>query len=131
MRHLPQQQTGITFIGIVLMLGVLACFVIFGLRLFPIYNEYLGIKTSMASVVNQPPSSRQTLNDIRKLFLKNTGINSVYYFNDSTIKDHLFIKKTKDGKKYLHVQYENSNKLFQNVYLTVKTDEMMELTGGK
>ena len=113
------------------MLGILACFVTFGLRLFPIYNEYLGVKSSMQSVLNQPAAKRKTIKDIRKLFLKSTGFNSVYYFTDANVKDHVNLKKSKDGKKkYLHVQYENSNRLFQNVYLTVKTDETMEIPDG-
>lgn len=131
MKHLSKRQRGMTAIGIFLMLGVLACFVTFGLRLFPIYNEYLGVKSSMQSVLNQPAAKRKTIKDIRKLFLKSTGLNSVYYFTDANVKDHVNLKKSKDGKKkYLHVQYENSNRLFQNVYLTVKTDETMEIPDG-
>ena len=131
MTHSLKRQKGMTAIGIFLMLGILACFVTFGLRLFPIYNEYLGVKSSMQSVLNQPAAKRKTIKDIRKLFLKSTGLNSVYYFTDANVKDHVNLKKSKDGKKkYLHVQYENSNRLFQNVYLTVKTDETMEIPDG-
>ena len=121
-----------TIISIILMLGVFACFLTFGLRLFPLYNEYLGVKSSMESVLNQPAEKRKTIKDMRKLFLKSAGLNSVYYFNDKNVKDHVNLKKSKDGKKkYLHVQYENSNKLFKNIFLTVKTDETMEIPGGK
>ena len=128
MKHFPHRQTGMTFISILLLLGVLACFVTFGLRLFPLYNEHLSIKAAMTSVLNQPASSRSTLRDTRLLFLKNADINNVYVFNEQNINDHLTIKKSKDGKKkYLHMDYENSNNLFKNIYLTVKTDVAMEI----
>ncbi len=125
-----KNQQGITFIGICLMLAILACFILFGLRLFPLYNEHLGIVSSMHSVMNQPAERRKTIKDMRSLFLKNTNINNVYYFKDSNVKEHVKIKKSKDGKKrYFHVSYENSNILFKNIYLTVKTDEAIEITG--
>ena len=124
-------QQGITFIGICLMLGILACFVLFGLRLFPLYNEHLGIKTSMAAVMNQPKEKRKNIADIRKIFLKNANINSLAYFNSKNVKEHVTIKKSEDGKKkYFHVKYENSNNLFKNIFLTVKTDEAIELVGA-
>ncbi len=132
MRNFRKKQTGITIISIIIMIGIFACFLTFGLRLFPLYNEYLGVKSSMESVLNQPAEKRKTIKDIRKLFLKSAGLNSVYYFNGDNVKDHVNLKKSKDGKKkYLHVQYENSNKLFKNIFLTVKTDETMEIPGGK
>lgn len=131
MRNFSGNQTGMTFIGIILMLGILACFVTFGLRLFPLYNEYLGIKSSMQSVLNQPADKRKSIRDMRKLFLKSAGLNSVYYFNGNNVRDHVNLKRSKDGKKkYLHVEYENSNRLFKNIYLTVKTDQSMEIPGG-
>lgn len=131
MKHISQKQNGMTAMGIFLMLGVLACFVTFGLRLFPLYNEHLGIKSSMESVLNQPPEKRKSLKEIRQLFLKSTGLNSLYEINEKNVKDIVNLKKSKDGKKkYMHVTYENSNILFKNIYLTVITDETLELTGG-
>ena len=128
MRNFSRHQTGITSIGLILMLGILACFVTFGLRLFPLYKDYLGVKSSMQSVLNQPADMRKSIRDMRELFLKSAKLNSVHYFNDNNVKDHVNLKKSKDGKKkYLHVEYENSNRLFKNIYLTVKTDEIVEI----
>jgi len=132
MKHISQRQGGMTALGIFLMLIVLACFVGFGLTLFSPYNEYLGIKSSMQSIINQPPAKRKTIKDIRRLFLKSANLNSLYDFNDKNVKEHVNMKKSKDGKtKYLHVTYTRSNNLFKNVYITVKTDETMVLSGGK
>lgn len=132
MKHISQRQKGMTAIGIMLMLAILACFVTFGLRIFPLYNEHLGIKSSMQSVFNQPAEKRKTIKQMRALFLKSAGLNSLYNFNEKNVKEYVNIKKSKDKKKkYLHVQYENSNILFKNIYLTVKTDEIMEISGGK
>ena len=127
MKRLHSKQTGISFIVLVLMAAVFGCFLLFGLRLFPLYNEHLQIKAAMTSVLNQPAESRKTTREITLLFLKNVEINSVYTFTEANIKDYLSVKKGKDGKKYLTMKYENSKPLFKEVYLTVKTDIAMEI----
>lgn len=132
MKHISQRQGGMTGLGIFLILVILACFVIFGLRLFPLYNEHLGVKSAMESIINQPPAKRKTIKQIRRLFLRAANVNSLYYFSDRNVKDHVNIKKSKDGKtKYLHVKFQNSNNLFKNIFLMVDTDETMVLSGGK
>lgn len=127
MKRLNKRQTGVTFIGLLLMAAVFGSFLLFGLRLFPLYNEHLNIKAAMQSVLNQPASMRTTYRDTYLLFLKNIEINGVYTFNEKNIKDYLKIKKGKGDKKYLHMDYKNSEPLFDVVYLTVKTDVAMEI----
>ena len=130
MKHLYKYQRGMTGIGIFLMLCVLACFVLFGLTAFPLYNEYFSVKSSMEAVVNQPPEKRKTAKDVQKLFLKNAQINSVSRFKDRNVKDHVTVQKSKDGKKkYMNVKYQAENNLFKNIFLMMKVDETIELTG--
>ena len=131
MKHLYKKQKGMTGIGIFLMLCVLGCFVLFGLTAFPLYNEYFSVKSSLEAVKNQPPEKRQTIKDMRKVFLKNAQINNVARFNDRNVKDHVTLKKSKDGKKkFLNVQYQADNNLFKNIFLTMKVDETIELSGS-
>lgn len=131
MKHVSQRQKGMTVLGICIILGMLACFFIFGLALFPLYSEYTAVKSSMQSVVNQPPEKRKTIKDIRKLFLKSTDLNSAYFFTDANVKEYVNLKKSKDGKtKYLNVKYQNSKKLFKNVHVMMDVDETIELTGS-
>jgi uncharacterized protein DUF4845 len=128
MKHISQRQSGITALGIVLILGVLACFVLFGLTAFPLYNEYISVKTSMESTINLPPAKRKTTKDIRKYFLRNVEINGVERFTDYNIKEMVFVKKSKDGKKkYLNVKYQATNNLFKNIFLMMEVDETMEI----
>lgn len=132
MKRMHKKQSGITFIGLVIMAAIFGCFLLFGLRLFPLYNEHLNIKAAMKSTLNQPYESRKTYRQLRQLFLKNADINGVYTFSEKTIKDYLTVKKSEDGKtKYLHMDYQNSQKLFKEVYLTVKTDVAMEIPEQK
>jgi len=130
MKHISQRQGGMTALGIFIIVAMIACFVTFGLRLFPIYNEYTLVKAAMESVLKQPPAKRKTAKDVRKIFLRNVEINGVEKFTDFNIKEFVNVKKSKNGKKkYLHVKYQSSNKLVKNIHLMMDVDETIELTG--
>ncbi|GJM05750.1 MAG: hypothetical protein DHS20C09_17460 [marine bacterium B5-7] len=130
MKHISQKQGGMTALGIFLILAMLACFVVFGLRAFPLYNEYLTVKSAMESVVATPPAKRKTTKQVRTKFLRNVELNNVERFTDASVKELVNVKKSKDGKKkYLNVKYQAKNKLFKNVFLMMDVDETLELTG--
>ena len=130
MKYLSKNQKGMTFLGILMILAMLGCFFLFGLRAFPVYTEYFAVKQSMKAVANQPLSKRPNTRQVRVLLLKNLDLNSVYKFNQTNIKKVAKVKK-KNGKKYLLVKYDASNRLFSNLYLTIKIDESIELPGSR
>ena len=130
MRYLSKNQSGMTFLGILMILAMLGCFFLFGLKAFPVYTEYFAMKQSMQAVANQPFSKRPNKSQTRILLLRNLELNSVYKFNEKNIKKITKIKK-KNGKRYLLVKYDASNRLFSNLYLSLKVDESIELPGGK
>lgn len=120
-----------TAIGIMMILAMLACFFAFGLALFPLYNEYISVKSGMQSVLNQPPAKRKSIKDMRKVFLRNVQLNNVDRFTDKTVKELVTLKKSKDGKKkYLNVKYQATNKLFKNIHVMMDVDETLEMTGS-
>jgi len=130
MKNLLKHQEGMSFLGIITILGMLGCFFLFGLRAFPLYTEYFSIQQAMKSVAAQPYKSRNSIAKIRTLLLKNLDINSVYSFNSRNIKKVTAIKKKK-GKKILYFKHNKSERLFGDLYLTIKIDESIELPGGK
>lgn len=131
MKQIAQRQKGMTAIGIFLILAMLACFFAFGLAIFPLYNEYINVKSGMQSVLNQPPEKRKSIKQMRKIFLRNVELNNVERFTDTTVKELVTLKKSKDGKKkYLNVKYQSKNKLFKNIYVMMDVDETLEMTGS-
>jgi len=130
MNHISQRQGGMTALGIFLILAMLACFGLFGLTAFPLYNEYINVKSAMESVVNTAPAKRKTTKQIRSKFLRMVELNNVERFTDTTVKELVNVQKSKDGKKkYLNVKYQATNKLFSNIFLMMDVDETVELTG--
>ena len=130
MKNLLKHQEGITFLGILIILGMLGCFFLFGWWAFPLYTEHFAIKQAMNGVAGQPYKSRNSITKIRNLLLKNLDINSVYSFNSRNIKKVTTLKKKK-GKRILYFNNLKSERLFGDLYLTLKTDESIELPRGK
>ena len=130
MKNLSKNQEGITFLGILIILAMLGCFFVFGLRAFPLYTEYFAIKQAMKGVASQPYKSRNSITKVRSLLLKNLDINSVYSFNSKNIKKVTKLKKKK-GKRILYFEHNKSERLFGDLYLTLKINESIDLPGGK
>ena len=130
MKNLLKHQEGMTFLGILIIFAMLGCFFLFGLRAFPLYTEHFAIKQALKGVAAQPYKSRNSITKIRSLLLKNLDINSVYSFNGKSIKEVTTLKKKK-GKRILYFKNLKSERLVGDLYLTLKTDESIELPGGK
>lgn len=131
MKNLARQQRGMSPLTIFLILAALGCFLIFIFTIFPLYSESVNVKNSMESVLSQPPAKRQTVKDVRRIFLRNAGINNLQRFDDNAVQEMVNLRKEKDtGKTYLHVKYRAENKLFKNIYLMLDFDETLELTGS-
>ena len=131
MKNSAKYQRGMSPLTIFLILAALACFLIFIFTIFPLYNESLNVKNSMESVLSQPPAKRQTVKDVRRIFLRNAGINNLQRFDGNAVEEMVNIRQEKDtGKTYLHVKYRAENKLFKNIYLMLDFDETLELTGS-
>ncbi len=131
MKHISQRQGGMTALGIFIILAMIGCFIAFGIRVFPLYNEHMSIKSTMTSVLNQPAERRKTTKMLRELFVKNAKINGLYDFDILNVKNYLKVKKSKDGKKYLTFTYENRKPLFKNFYLLIDIEESLEIPGAK
>ena len=132
MNLIKRRQGGITFIGILLILAVLACFVLFVLKAFPLYNEYFAVKTAMNSVASQPQDLLVTTRDIQKSFLRNVQLNNVQRFDDRSVKELVTIQKPekKGQPRVMRVTYEARNVLFKNIYLLMAVDESIAIGGG-
>lgn len=131
MKNPAKYQRGMSPLTIFLILAALACFLTFIFTIFPLYNESINVKNSMESVLSQPPAKRQTVKDVRRIFLRNAGINNLQRFDGNSVQEMVNIRQQKDtGKTYLHVKYRAENKLFKNIYLMLDFDETLELTGS-
>lgn len=131
MRKLVKNQKGMTGIGIMLSLAVLAGVVTIVLRLFPLYNEKFQIVSALNTVANQPDAANMTSKQAHKAFMKGMAVTNINRFVDSNIKDYLVvIKPKKKGQpRVLHMKYEAKNKFFADISFLLEFDKKIPLSG--
>lgn len=127
------KQRGIGFVGWSTILGILAFFVLIGLKLFPLYSEKLTVITAMKGVANQPNVASMSKSEVRRLFTKNIDVQSnIERFNVKGGQKLINIvtdKKTK--KKYIHVAYEGRNLFVKDLTLLLVFDHKVELPASR
>ncbi len=131
MKKMATKQQGLTFIGLVFVLGFIAIVVLFGLRAFPLYNEKFQVISAMKSVATRPDATELSTKDVRKYFMRSMQVTNITLFTSKNIKDHLqVIKPKKRGEpKIMQLSYESRNKLFSDLNLMMSFDQKMPLSG--
>ena len=105
-----KRQRGVTFIGMVLIAGLIIFAAIVGLKLIPAYIEYATIVNIMREIAHSPDARTATPKDIQTSFRKHTQIDSI-----ETIKpDELEIDRDGD-QVVLRANYTVKIKLFGNL----------------
>ncbi|RKZ47176.1 MAG: hypothetical protein DRQ48_07150 [Gammaproteobacteria bacterium] len=132
MQHMKNKQYGIGFQGWTAILAVMVCFLLFGLRAFPLYNEKLTVISNMDAIAARPNADKMSVRDIRKFFLRNMEIANTTRFTDQSVKKLATVitdKKTK--KRYLRVAFEARNNLAKDLNLLLVFDHKVQLGGSK
>ena len=129
MNKLFHKQQGVTFLGFLIVMAVIVSFILFGLRLFPLYNDKFKVLSIMKSIASQP--NAQTLNqtDTWNMFIKNADIQGLLIFNqDQAVKDAVTLEKNEEGSgNVIHVYFEKRNKLFDDIDLILDFDESLPM----
>jgi uncharacterized protein DUF4845 len=120
------KQTGVTLIGWLILLTPMAVCGYAGVRLAPVYLNYMKVARTLESVKTEfkgnDAGSQQA---IRTSIEKNLNIESVDY---PDIKD---IKITREGKSWvLNASYDDQAPLFSNIFILVTFDKTVTLGGG-
>jgi hypothetical protein len=116
-----KHQRGLTFISLVFILGLIAFFVLLGLKIGPIYLDHSKVANALAEIKKSPDIERQSEAEIRNSLSKRFNMNYVY---DVTQDD---IKVVKQGN-YLKVviEYEVVKKIVGNLSVLVEFHDVVE-----
>lgn len=121
------RQGGMTYLGMLIMLIVIATFAIVLIKVSPLYMENFKVKSSLDSLAQEAKDDPSGLApaDIEKHLLNRLNINDVQHVT----KDN--IKITREGRKTLVVvDYEARVALFGNLDLVARfPDNRVELGG--
>jgi len=123
-----KHQNGMTYLGMLIMLIVIAFFAVVLIKVAPLYMEHFKVKSSLDSLAQETKDSQSTLSsppEIMKQLFNRLGINDVTH----VARDDVNI--TKEGHKtVVTVDYEARVHLFYNIDVVARfPDDRVELGG--
>ncbi|MGD8926155.1 MAG: DUF4845 domain-containing protein [Thioalkalispiraceae bacterium] len=112
------KQRGMTAIGWLLVLAIVALFSIVALKLIPMYLDSFKVTSSLESLAGDPKAQGKSGREIRKLLMKRLDINMVSDVSASDIS----ISRSREGTK-VEVSYEARRALFGNLHMVLVYDK--------
>ncbi len=116
------RQSGMTAIGVVLLLAVIGVFAMTVMRLTPLYLEYQSISTIMNGLTKELKTATPT--QLRSMIEKRMDVNNVTVV---TPNDYKFSKK--DGVMTVSIDYQAEAPFMSNVFFLVKFQKEVKVTG--
>ena len=118
-------QRGVTFIGWVILMIPMALVFYAGVRLTPVYLNYMKVRHTLEAVAAEVPNDTAAADGIRNAVVKHFIVDEVDY---PSAKD---IKITRDnGTWTLEANYDDQAPLFMNAAILVTFDKTVRLKAG-
>ena len=121
------RQDGMTYLGMLIMLIVIAFIAVVLIKVLPLYMEHFKVKSSLDSLAQDTKDSQAALSpvEIEQHLLKRLSINDVQHVKKENIQ------VTREGRKIVvTVDYEARVTLFDNLDLVARfPDNRVELGG--
>ncbi len=118
-------QKGMTAIGWLLVLGLIAFFTLITLRLVPAYMEFAKVASVLESLQKESGITRKTRGEIFALISKRFDVNDVYQVDPKLVK----IVKDK-GVLKVSINYERREHLVGNVDVVTTFDKQVEVVAN-
>ena len=118
----PIRQRGMTTIGLVLVLALVAFFVLLGLKLYPIYYDSFKVGAALDSLKGDPTLTSKTPAEVVDRLMKRLSIDNV----DHVEKSDVTVEKTGKGI-HISVEYEARKNIVGNVDVVVSFSKAVEV----
>lgn len=120
--HYSARQGGMTALGWIIVLGLIAFFALLTLKLLPNYLENFKVAETLDSLKNEPDITQKPPAEIRKLISRRFQINDVTHIDARDVQ----IEKGK-GVTRVTATYEIRVPIMANVDAVTKFNESVEL----
>jgi Domain of unknown function (DUF4845) len=117
-----RRQRGMTFIGLLCILTLVGLIGYAGLRLVPLYLNYMKVARSMDATASELKSDNPDPGAIRRSLEKHWQIEDI----DAVLAKEVEIVKNESGVS-LHVAYDDAAPYIQNVSLSVHFDKTVKV----
>lgn len=122
MKNMVARQRGVTAIGWLIILALIAFFVFLGLKLFPMFAENLSVVSSLESLQREPSITKKSNPEIMKLIERRFSINNV----ENASRKNISISRA-GGVLTINCQYEVVQKLGGPISVLAEFDETVEI----
>ena len=116
------RQRGLSFVGLIALVGILGFAAVIGLKLIPIYMDSWKIDGVIKSVIKEPGITQQSRQEVIELVLKRLDINAVDAVNYKNYKESLTVSKRKNNTS-INVNYRIETPLIGNLSLVAEFDK--------
>lgn len=117
-----RRQQGMTLIGMLIVAGIAGVFLLAGIRLVPIYLEYLKVETTLKEVKKDLDGSNAGPGQIRTAIERRFDIEAVTAIKSKDIK----IERSGNGYA-VTADYEGRAPFLGNVYLVMDFEKSVEV----
>jgi hypothetical protein len=117
-----KKQQGMTLIGWLLILLIIAVVATVALKLIPVYLDGYKVYQTLSSIAEDSSASGKNINELRKMINRRFDINMV---NDASPEDVTISKQ--GGVTVIEVEYEARRQLFGNLHAVVVFEKRVEL----
>lgn len=118
----PKRQQGLTFISLIFILGLIAFFVLLGLKIGPIYLNHSKVASALAEIEKTTHIEDQSEAQIRDSLSKRFNINYV----DDVNQDDITVAKQGNYLK-VAIEYEVVRKIAGNLSVLVEFNDVIEV----
>lgn len=119
-----QRQQGMTFLGYVIVLGIIGFFAVMAMKLAPIYLEYQSVVRIMNNVAQESPAATPP-RSIRDSIQKQFDVNNIDRVSGSEIE----VKRDK-GTTIISIDYEARTKFVGRLWFLMLFDHSVMLSGA-
>lgn len=116
------RQRGLSFLGLIALVGTLGFLAVIGLKLIPIYMDSWKIDGVMKAVISDSDIDRQSRREVLDAMIKRLDIESVDAVNYKNYKESLTIKKSQN-QTTINVYYQVVTPLIGNLSLIAEFDK--------
>ena len=120
-----RRQSGMSILGILCILAMLAFFALSFIRMSPPYFEYLSVKDIISDIVMDPETPSRSPSEIRRKIAYVFNTNQIYELDWKEVK--VFDSK---GKTYIDANYEVRLPIIWRIDAVLKFDDLLYQIGN-
>jgi Flp pilus assembly protein TadG len=124
---MKSRQSGVTLIGFLIIMAIVAFFAFMAMKLFPSYSEYMGVAKAMNQIATEGTNGK-SLDEIRRELMFKMNFQ---YVDDATIKPKdITIQRDSGGASQLNVTYDKQIPFMYNIDFLLHFDKSVALQGN-